>query len=114
MHSMGKTIAELYAILKLHEKGILKKAETLAVLDIREGKIQKDKKKPRVEKGKDKGKNKLAYAPKPNIPPSHKRNNRAWLVLQGLTESRKLKHGPLSLYIGNEMRAAVEVLKVLI
>ncbi|GKB78584.1 hypothetical protein Tco_0945479, partial [Tanacetum coccineum] len=34
MHSMGKTIAELQAILKLHEKGIPKKAETPAVLAI--------------------------------------------------------------------------------
>ncbi|GKC16328.1 hypothetical protein Tco_1013110, partial [Tanacetum coccineum] len=31
MHSMGKTIAKLHAILKLHEKGIPKKAETPAV-----------------------------------------------------------------------------------
>ncbi|GKB63979.1 zinc finger, CCHC-type containing protein [Tanacetum coccineum] len=75
MHSMGKMIAELHAMLKLHEKGIPKKAETLAVLAIREGKIQKDKKKPRVAKGKDKGKNKLAYAPKPKIPPPLKRDN---------------------------------------
>ncbi|GJT59530.1 retrotransposon protein, putative, ty1-copia subclass [Tanacetum coccineum] len=44
------TIAELHAMLKVHEKGILKKAETLAVLAIREGKIQKDKKKPRGAK----------------------------------------------------------------
>nr|GEU95488.1 hypothetical protein [Tanacetum cinerariifolium] len=36
-HSMGKTIAELHAILKLYEKGILKKVETLVVLAIREG-----------------------------------------------------------------------------
>ncbi|GKD23105.1 hypothetical protein Tco_1224808, partial [Tanacetum coccineum] len=35
MHNMGKTIAELHAMLKLHEKGIPKKAETLAVLAIR-------------------------------------------------------------------------------
>ncbi|GJU98088.1 hypothetical protein Tco_1327359 [Tanacetum coccineum] len=45
MHSMGKTIAELHAMLKLHEKGILKNAETPTVLDIREGRIQEDKKK---------------------------------------------------------------------
>ncbi|GJT98193.1 putative retrotransposon protein [Tanacetum coccineum] len=45
MHSMGKTIDELHAMLKLHEKGIPKKAETPAVLAIREGKIQKDKRK---------------------------------------------------------------------
>ncbi|GJS63588.1 hypothetical protein Tco_0678152 [Tanacetum coccineum] len=75
MHSMRKTIAKLHAMLKLHEKGIPKKAETLAVLAIREGKIQKDKKKPRGEKGKDKGKNKLAYDPKTKIPPSPKRDN---------------------------------------
>ncbi|GJR82148.1 hypothetical protein Tco_0152933, partial [Tanacetum coccineum] len=51
MHSMGKTLAELH------------------------GRIQKDKKKPQGAKGKDKGKNKLAYAPKPKIPPSPKRDN---------------------------------------
>ncbi|GJZ13892.1 hypothetical protein Tco_0549122 [Tanacetum coccineum] len=45
MHSMGKAIAELHAMLKPHEKGIPKKTETPAVLAIREGKIQKDKKK---------------------------------------------------------------------
>ncbi|GJV39781.1 ATP-dependent DNA helicase PIF1-like protein [Tanacetum coccineum] len=46
MHSMGKTLAELHAMLKLHEKVIPKKAGTPAVLAIHEGKIQKDKKKP--------------------------------------------------------------------
>ncbi|GKF41766.1 hypothetical protein Tco_0125108, partial [Tanacetum coccineum] len=45
MHSIRKMIAELHAMLKLHEKGIPKKAETPALLAIREGKIQKDKKK---------------------------------------------------------------------
>ncbi|GKA55680.1 retrotransposon protein, putative, ty1-copia subclass [Tanacetum coccineum] len=77
MHNMGKTIAELHAMLKLHEKDILKKAETPDVLAIREGKIQKDKKKPRGTKGKDKGKNKLAYDPKPKILPPPKRDNPA-------------------------------------
>ncbi|GJY98063.1 zinc finger, CCHC-type containing protein [Tanacetum coccineum] len=76
MHSMGKTIAELHAMLKLHEKGIPKKAETPDVLAIREGKIQKDKKKkPQGAKGKAKGKNKLAYAPKTKILPLPKRDN---------------------------------------
>ncbi|GKB21343.1 zinc finger, CCHC-type containing protein, partial [Tanacetum coccineum] len=136
IHSMGKTIAELHAMLKLHEKGA---------------------------KGKDKGKTKLAYDPKPKIPPSPKRDNPAkdyvchhckevghwrrncpsyqaelkkrknasvastsdiftielyafpnktWVydtgygthicnTSQGLRESRKLKHGALSLYMGN-------------
>ncbi|GKE32484.1 zinc finger, CCHC-type containing protein [Tanacetum coccineum] len=173
MHSMGKTLAELDAMLKLHEKGILKKAETPAMLDIREGKIQKDKKKPQGAKGKGKGKNKLAYAPKAKMPPPPKRDNLAkdsifhhckevghwrrncppyhaelkkrknasvastlgvftielytfpnktWVYDTGygthicntsqvLRESRKLKHGAISLYKGNGMRAAVEAIK---
>ncbi|GKC75966.1 retrotransposon protein, putative, ty1-copia subclass, partial [Tanacetum coccineum] len=172
MHSMGKTIAELHAILKLHEKGISKKAVTPAVLAIREGKIQKDTKKPRGANGKDKGNNKLAYDPKPKIPPSPKRDNlekdsvchhykevghwrrncpsyqaelkkrknasmastsgiftiklytfpnKTWVydlgcdthicnTLQVLRESRKLKYGALSLYMGNGMRAGVEAI----
>nr|GEU56086.1 zinc finger, CCHC-type [Tanacetum cinerariifolium] len=77
MHNMGKMIAELHAMLKIHEKGIPKKAETLTVLAIHNGKIQKGKKKPRGAKGKDKEKNKLSYAPKPNIPPLPKRDNPA-------------------------------------
>ncbi|GKE27073.1 hypothetical protein Tco_1442457, partial [Tanacetum coccineum] len=77
MHNTGKTLAELHAMLKLHEKGIPKKAETPVVLAIREGKIQKDKKKPQGEKGKNKGKNKLAYAPKAKITPPPKRDNLA-------------------------------------
>ncbi|GJU63925.1 zinc finger, CCHC-type containing protein [Tanacetum coccineum] len=77
MHNMGKSIVELHAMLKLYEKDILKKAETPTVLAIREGKIQKDRKKPQGAKGKDKGKNKLAYAPKPKIPPPPMRYNPA-------------------------------------
>ncbi|GJW65832.1 retrotransposon protein, putative, ty1-copia subclass [Tanacetum coccineum] len=115
MYSMGKTIAELHAMLKLHEKGISKKAETPVVLAIREGKIQKDKKKPRWAKGKDKGKTKLAYAPQPKILPPPKRDNPVKDSVchhykEGLIESRKLKHGALSLYMGNGMRATVEAI----
>ncbi|GJZ79816.1 hypothetical protein Tco_0644653 [Tanacetum coccineum] len=40
-----------HAMLKIHEKGIPKKAETPAVLAMREGKIQKDRKKPQGAKG---------------------------------------------------------------
>ncbi|GJY32064.1 zinc finger, CCHC-type containing protein [Tanacetum coccineum] len=172
MHSMGKTIAELHVMLKLNEKGIPKKAETSVVLAIREGKIQKDQRKLQRAKGKDKGKNKLAYAPKPKIPPPPKRDNtvkdsichhykevghwrrncpsyqaelekrkeasmastsgiftielyafpnKTWVydtgcgthicnTLQGLRRSKKLKHGALSLYIGNGMRVAFEAI----
>ncbi|GJR59157.1 hypothetical protein Tco_1501319 [Tanacetum coccineum] len=41
MHGMGKTIPELHAMLKLAKKSIPKKAP--AVLDIRQGQIQKPK-----------------------------------------------------------------------
>ncbi|GJW76759.1 zinc finger, CCHC-type containing protein [Tanacetum coccineum] len=115
MHSIGKTIAELHAMLKFHEKGIPKKAETPDVSEIREGKIQKDKKKPQWAKGKDKGKNKLAYAPKPKIPPPPKRDNPTKDFVchhckEGLRGSKKLKHRALSLYVGNGMRATVEAI----
>ncbi|GJW08676.1 zinc finger, CCHC-type containing protein [Tanacetum coccineum] len=109
------TIAKLHAMLKLHEKGISKKAKTPAVLAIREGKIQKDKRKPRRAKGKDKGKNKLAHAPKSKILPLPKRDNLAKNSVcnhckEDLKRSKKLKHGALSMYIGNGMRAAVEAI----
>ncbi|GKE38868.1 zinc finger, CCHC-type containing protein, partial [Tanacetum coccineum] len=155
MHNIGKTIAELHVMLKIHEKCIPKKAKSPAVLAIREGK------------------NKLAYAPNPKIPPSPKRDNMAkdsvchhckevghwrrnspsyqaelkkrkdasmastsgiftielyafpnktWVydmgygthicnTLQGLRKSKKLKHGALSLCMGNGMRAAVEAIR---
>ncbi|GJW80710.1 retrotransposon protein, putative, ty1-copia subclass [Tanacetum coccineum] len=116
MHSMGKTLAELHAMLKLYEKGIPKKAETPDVLVIHEGKIQKDKKKPQGVKGKAEGKNKLAYAPKTKISPPPKRDNPAKDSIchhckEGLRGSRKLKYGALSLYIGNGMRKAVEAIR---
>ncbi|GJZ86269.1 retrotransposon protein, putative, ty1-copia subclass [Tanacetum coccineum] len=77
MHSMGKTIVELHVMFKLHEKGIPKKAKTPDILAIREGKIQKEKKKPQGVKGEDKGKTKLAYASKAKISPPPKRDNMA-------------------------------------
>ncbi|GJU13466.1 retrotransposon protein, putative, ty1-copia subclass [Tanacetum coccineum] len=142
-------------MMKLYEKGILKKDETLVVLAIRKGKIQKDKKKLQGAKGKNKGKNKRSYAPKAKISPPPKRDNPAkdsicqhckevghWRrncpsyqaelkkrknasvastsgfvgthicnTSQGLRESRKLKRGALSLYMGNGMRAAVEAIR---
>ncbi|GJY95170.1 zinc finger, CCHC-type containing protein [Tanacetum coccineum] len=140
MHSMVNTLAELHAMLKLYEKGISKKVETPVVLPIREGKIQKDRKKPQGAKGKAKGKNKLAYAPKTKIPPPPKRDNSAKDSIchhckevghyrrncpsyhaelkkkknaseASTSGSRMLKHGALSLYMGNGMRAAVEAIR---
>ncbi|GKE14122.1 retrotransposon protein, putative, ty1-copia subclass, partial [Tanacetum coccineum] len=135
MCSMGKTIADLHVMLKLHEKGISKKVETPDVLAIKEGNIQK--KKPQGAKGKDKGKTKLAYAPKAKILPPPKTDNpekdfichhykevghwrrnypsyHAELKKRTnrLRESRKLKHGALSLYMGNGMRAAKRMEKL--
>ncbi|GJT23467.1 retrotransposon protein, putative, ty1-copia subclass [Tanacetum coccineum] len=119
---------------------IPKKAETPVVLAIREGKIHKDKKKLQGVKGKAKGKNKLAYAPKTKIPPPLKRDNPAkdsichhckevghWrkncpsyhaelkkrknASEASTSESMKLKHRALSLYMGNGMRIAVEAIR---
>ncbi|GJQ96837.1 zinc finger, CCHC-type containing protein [Tanacetum coccineum] len=73
MHSIGKTLAELHDILKLHEKG---------------------------EKGKGKGKNKLAYDLKPKIPPPPKREHPA---------KDSVYHHCKEM--GNGMRAAVEAIK---
>nr|GFA54784.1 zinc finger, CCHC-type [Tanacetum cinerariifolium] len=58
MHSMGKTVNELHAMLKLHEQ-TLPKSNAPALNAIRAGN----------------GKNKQAYAPKPKIPLPPKREN---------------------------------------
>nr|GEZ83412.1 putative retrotransposon Ty1-copia subclass protein [Tanacetum cinerariifolium] len=82
MHSMGKTLAELHTMPKLHEKGIPKKDETPAVLAIHEG----------------------LY-----LPPLLE----GWSLeeeLSVLPYFRKLKHGTLSLYMENGIRAAVEAI----
>ncbi|GKA14271.1 kinetochore protein NDC80 [Tanacetum coccineum] len=76
---------KLYKEIDTYCKVLDKKVETHAVRAIKEGKIQKDKKKLQGAKGKDKGKTKLA-------------------------ESKKLKHEALSMYVGNGMRAAVEAI----
>nr|GEV56743.1 zinc finger, CCHC-type [Tanacetum cinerariifolium] len=83
MHSLGKKINELHAMLKLHEK-TLPKNNAPALHVIRAGKVQKvnKHKKPQPQmaaRGQNhwKGKNKLAYAPKPKIPPSPKREDPA-------------------------------------
>ncbi|GJV08205.1 retrotransposon protein, putative, ty1-copia subclass [Tanacetum coccineum] len=115
MHSMRKTIAELHAMLKLHEICIPKKAETPAVLAIREGKIQKDMKKPQWAKGLYmpplKGGGMERNFPFPTCCVAKKRRKFRRVILQGLRRSRKLKHGALSLYMGNGMRATVEAIR---
>ncbi|GKE46862.1 retrotransposon protein, putative, ty1-copia subclass [Tanacetum coccineum] len=63
-----------------------------------------------------KGKSKPAYAHKPKIPPSPKKDNPAKDAIchqcgDGLIGSRKLKPGALSLYVGDGHRAAVEAIE---
>ncbi|GJX78886.1 hypothetical protein Tco_0327035 [Tanacetum coccineum] len=67
---MGKTVGELHAMLNEYKKGLPKKAETLQVMMIKGGKIQKSNKKSLKSKGKGKangkGKDKQVYIPKPS------------------------------------------------
>ncbi|GKB56739.1 retrotransposon protein, putative, ty1-copia subclass [Tanacetum coccineum] len=99
MHSMGKTVNELHAMLKLHEETLPKKVDAPALHAIRAGKVQKNKnRKPSKaakgiqEKGKGCG--------------THICN-----ITQGMRGSKKLNPGALSLYMGNGQRAAVEAIR---
>nr|GEZ30536.1 zinc finger, CCHC-type [Tanacetum cinerariifolium] len=82
MHSMGKTVNELHAMLKLYEQ-TLPKSNAPAINAIRAGKVQKSNKHKKshsqTAKGQNhgNGKNKKAYAPKPKIAPPPKRENPA-------------------------------------
>ncbi|GKE68629.1 hypothetical protein Tco_1526701, partial [Tanacetum coccineum] len=83
MHSLGKTVNELHAMLKLHEQTLtLPKNNAPALHAIRAGKVQKGKKHKKSQpqmaaRGQNQrnGKNKHAYAPKPKIPPPPKRED---------------------------------------
>ncbi|GJR67013.1 zinc finger, CCHC-type containing protein [Tanacetum coccineum] len=119
MHSLGKTVNELHAMLKLHEQ-TLPKNNAPALHAIRAGKVQKGKKhnKPQPSKAargqnQGNGKNKHAYAPNPRFPlhPRGKIPQSTQSVMSvGLRASRKLKSGALSLYVGNGQRKAVEAI----
>nr|GEW86440.1 hypothetical protein [Tanacetum cinerariifolium] len=86
MHSMGKTVTELHAMLKLHEQ-ILPPNEAAPTLHaIRAGRVQKNQKKKshKAAKGNQwKGKAKIgnalvpapSFAPKPKNPPTPKKDN---------------------------------------
>ncbi|GJS89680.1 retrotransposon protein, putative, ty1-copia subclass [Tanacetum coccineum] len=88
MHSMGKTMTELHAMLKLHEQTLPPKEVAPALHAIRAGRIQKNQKKKshKAAKGNQgKGKAKMGYAPvqvppfapKPKNPPTPKKDNLA-------------------------------------
>ncbi|GJV91276.1 zinc finger, CCHC-type containing protein [Tanacetum coccineum] len=120
MHSMGKTIAELHAMLKLHEKGIPKKAETPIVFSIHKPKIPPPPKREHPAKDSVCHHYKKVGHWKRNCPSYQAELKKSksdsncgthiYNTLQGLRESRKLKHGALSLYMGNGMRVAVEAI----
>ncbi|GKB02513.1 hypothetical protein Tco_0830602 [Tanacetum coccineum] len=115
MHSLGKTVNELHAMLKLHEQTLtLPKNNAPALHAIRAGKVQK------VELLKKK-KNASSGAGGSGIFTIELNTflNRSWIydtgcgthicnTTQGLRASRKLKPGALSLYVGNGQREAVE------
>ncbi|GKF93423.1 hypothetical protein Tco_0280142 [Tanacetum coccineum] len=87
MHSMGKTVNELHAMLKLHEETLPKKVVAPALHAIRVGKVQKNKNKKSFKVAKEvqgKGKCKMtnanaapSYAPKLKNPPPPKKVNPA-------------------------------------
>ncbi|GJU33923.1 zinc finger, CCHC-type containing protein [Tanacetum coccineum] len=88
MHSMGKTVTELHAMLKLHEQTLPLREAAPALHAIRAERIQKNKKKKshKAAKGnQEKGKAKMGYAlvpappfaPKPKNPLTPKKDNPA-------------------------------------
>ncbi|GKD57115.1 retrotransposon protein, putative, ty1-copia subclass [Tanacetum coccineum] len=88
MHSMGKTVTELHAMLKLHEQTLPPKDVAPALHAIRAGRVQKNQKKKshKAAKGNQgKGKEKmgnalvpaLSFAPKPKNPTTPKKDNPA-------------------------------------
>ncbi|GJW99448.1 retrotransposon protein, putative, ty1-copia subclass [Tanacetum coccineum] len=118
MHSMGKTVTELDAMLKLHEKTLPPREVTPALHATRAGRIQKNQKK-KLHKaamgnqgnGKAKMGNALvtapSYAPKLKNPPTPKKDNPTKDVIchqcgEGLRGSRKIKPGTLSLHINKK------------
>ncbi|GJZ13937.1 putative RNA-directed DNA polymerase [Tanacetum coccineum] len=137
MHNMGKTIGELHALLIEYEKCLPKKAATPQVLAIQDGRIQKSNMKSQntkwkgKEKGKGKGKDKLLMKKKKQVGIASSSGiftielfsfpNKSWVydtgcgthicnIKQGLKGERKLKQGAFYLYVGNCVRAQVEVI----
>nr|GEW29296.1 DUF21 domain-containing protein At2g14520-like [Tanacetum cinerariifolium] len=139
MHSMGKTINELHAMLNLYEQTLPKKRTCTSCNLSRQGLKRENKhKKPQPQlahRGQNQrnGKNKFAYASKPKIPPPHKREDPTkdliphqcgetchWKrkcphYLADLLKNKKLSQGAsslgaLSLYVDNGQRAAIEAI----
>nr|GEX90442.1 hypothetical protein [Tanacetum cinerariifolium] len=134
MHGMGKTVNELHAMLKLHDKTLPKKDANLALHEIRARRVQKNQKNKshktaKGSHGKGKGKmgnasNNASFASKPKTLSPPKKDNPAKDAIfhqcgevkhwrrncLGLRGSKKLKPGALSLYVGDGHHAAVEAI----
>ncbi|GJV24709.1 retrotransposon protein, putative, ty1-copia subclass [Tanacetum coccineum] len=122
MHDMGKTVNELHAMLKLHEKTLPKKNVAPALRAIRAGKVQKKNHKTRNrnwllgETIKGNEKVSLLMLLNPRFPLHQRREilqrtrSATNAVMQGLRGSRKLKPRALNLYVGDGHRAAVEAI----
>ncbi|GJV98963.1 zinc finger, CCHC-type containing protein [Tanacetum coccineum] len=117
MHSLGKTVNELHAMLKLYEQTLTLPKNNAPILHaIRVGKVQKAE---LLKKKKN-----AAYGAGGSCIFIIELNtflNRSWIydtgcgthicnTTQGLRASRKLKPGALSLYVGNGQREAVEAI----
>ncbi|GJX16927.1 hypothetical protein Tco_0217759 [Tanacetum coccineum] len=89
MHNMGKKIVELHTMLNLHKKGIPKKAETPTVLTIRDGMIQKNKKKPQGRRVRTKERISLFMLSSPRS--YHRLREIIWQRTQSATTAVKLK-----------------------
>ncbi|GJT71553.1 retrotransposon protein, putative, ty1-copia subclass [Tanacetum coccineum] len=124
MHSLGKTVNELHAMLKLHEQTLnLPKNNAPALHAIRAGHWKRNypqylaellKKKKNAASGAGGGSGIFVIELNTFL-------NRSWIydtgcgthicnTTQGLRASRKLKPGALSLYVGNGQREAVEAI----
>ncbi|GKB61220.1 zinc finger, CCHC-type containing protein [Tanacetum coccineum] len=135
IHSMGKTVTELHDMLKLHEKSLPPKEVAPALHAIRAGRIRKNQKKKshKAAKG-NQGKGKDVICHQCGEVGHWRRNCPIYLAelikkkklsqgastsgcgthicitTQGLSGSRKLKPGALSLYVGDGHRATVEAI----
>ncbi|GJW17291.1 hypothetical protein Tco_0024727 [Tanacetum coccineum] len=123
MHNIGKTICELRVMLKLAEKGIPKKAATHAVLAIR-GEVGHWRKNCLVyldELNKKKTNTILSNTSSIFTIELYFFPNKSWVydidcgtyvcnTMHGLRGSRKLKQGALNLFVGDGMRATVELI----
>ncbi|GKA38644.1 putative reverse transcriptase domain-containing protein [Tanacetum coccineum] len=119
MHSLGKTVNELHAMLKLHEQTLnLPKNNALPLHAIRAGKVQKPDS-PLTQEGRSRQGQSIMSVVRQDMERGKlssvlsrvaKEERSASGACVGLRASRKLKPGALSLYVGNGQREAVDAI----